>query len=144
MSQQLAPPQFEKLMEVADNLADIQQGLNYAIEIGRPRNKRTLDVTPEGLARRLREAADRLDGLARQRKHSEETEVPHEDLVEDLLRVADSAEQLTAHATQVEDIPLPMRADITDRLIQFTCFIRLLARQLDGLGQKTANVPVDA
>lgn len=144
MSEQLPQPQREKLIEVVENLADIQMGLHYAIEIGWPRNRRTLDIAPKGLAKQLREVADRLDGLARQRDHSKETEMPHQDLVEDLLRAADNAERLTARAAEVEDIPLPMRAGITDRLMQLTCLIRLLARQLDGLGEKTANIPVDA
>lgn len=144
MSEQLPQHHREKLIEVAENLADIQMGLHYAIEIGRPSNKRTLDIAPDGLAKRLREAADRLDGLARQRCHSKETEMPRQKLVEDLLRAADNTERLTACAAIVEDIPLPMRAGITDRLMQLTCLIRLLARQLDPTGEKTANVPVDA
>ena len=144
MSERLPQPHREKLIEVADNLADIQVGLYCAIEIGPPRNKRTLDIAPDSLAKRLREAADRLDGLARKRQHSKETEMPHQELIEDLLRAADNTERLTARAAGVEDIPLPMRAGITDRLLQLTCLIRLYARQLDGLGAKTANVRVDA
>ena len=67
----------------------------------------------------------------------------HQEFVEDLLRAADNTERLTARAAEVEDIPLPMRAGITDRLMQLTCLIRLLAHQLDGLGEKTFNVPMD-
>ena len=68
----------------------------------------------------------------------------HQDLVEDLLRAADNTEELTAHAAVVEGIPLPMRAGITDRLMQLTCLIRLLARMIDHGGKQTINVPVDA
>ena len=69
--------------------------------------------------------------------------MPHQELVEDLLHVADNTEQLTARAMEVEDVPLPIRAGIADRLMQLTGLIRLLARQLDSTGEKTANIPVD-
>ena len=141
LSQQLPVPQREKLIEVLENLADVQQGLYYAIEFGRPRNKRTLDVTPNGLAKRLRKVADRLDGLARQQNYSEESEISHQGLVEDLLRAADNTEQLLARAAEVENIPLPVRAVITEHLIQNSHLIRLLARQIDHDGEGTANTP---
>jgi len=133
----------EHVAEVADNLADVLTALPSIGEIDRPR-KKTLEIIPEGLAKRLRTMADRLDKTAGKRARPKEVCMSAETLVERLLQTADNAERLAAHAAKVEDIPLPIRAGITDRLIQLTCLIRLLARQIDHEGKKTANVPVDA
>ena len=69
MSQTLPQPLRETLIEVEERRAHIQRGFYYAIEIGQARSKTTLNIAPDILAKRLRDAADRLDGLARQRCH---------------------------------------------------------------------------
>ncbi len=68
------------------------------------------------------------------------------DLVEELLHVADKAELLTAEVTKTEGLPLPMRAGISDRLLQLISLLRLTAAEIDrSLGtHKTFNVPIDS
>ena len=67
-------------------------------------------------------------------------------LVEELLQVADRAEFVTAQVDKAEDLPLPMRAGIADRLLQLTSLLRLLAKELERpIGtDKTFNLPISA
>ena len=144
MAEQLPPAQRDSLIEVADNLADIQSGIHYVIELGQRRNKETLSVSPVDPAQKHRSVANRLEAIGRHPIPPGEPQVAHEDLIEGLLQVADNAEQLTAQAAKIEDIPLPMRAGITDRLVQVTCLLRLLAHEVDNDGLRRANIPMDA
>jgi hypothetical protein len=75
----------------------------------------------------------------------EERRMRSTQLIEELLQVADKAELLTAQVARAEDLPSPMRAGISDRLLQLTSLLRLTAAEIEHpLGtDKTLNVLVD-
>jgi len=67
-------------------------------------------------------------------------------LVEELLQVADNAELLIPEVAETDNLPLPLRAGLSDRLLQLVSLLRLSAKEIERpLGaDKTFNLPVDA
>jgi len=109
---------------------------------GLDRNVRRTRLTE--LSRRLRRLADRLDEDETTRNKDREMRSLH--VVEELLQVADKAELLTSQIARQEDLPLPIRAGITDRALQLTSLLRLLAAEIERpMGtDKTFNLPTSA
>lgn len=97
-----------------------------------------------GLSRRLHRLADRLK--QDQTTDNKDWRMRSTQLVEELLQVADKAELLIAQVTEAEELPLPMQAGISDRLLQLTSLLRVNAAEIERpLGtDKTHNVPIDA
>ena len=132
------------LEEVADALGDAQMSLAGVIEYGGRLDGAARRARLASVSRHLRRLADRLE--REQTTGKRERRMRSLQLVEELLQIADKAEFLTAQVTQTEDLPLPMRAGISDRLLQLTSLLRLTAAEIERpLGtDKTLNVPVDA
>ena len=107
---------------------------------GLDRNVRRTKLTE--LSRRLRRLADRLDKDETTRNKDREMRSLH--VVEELLQVADKAELLTSQIARQEDLPLPIRAGITDRALQLASLLRLLAAEIERpMGtDKAFNLPI--
>ena len=145
MSPRPCPAPLRQTLEtVADALGDAQISLAGVIEYGGglDRNVRRTRLTE--LSRRLRRLADRLDEDETTRNKDREMRSLH--VVEELLQVADKAELLTSQIARQEDLPLPIGAGITDRALQLTSLLRLLAAEIERSmsTDKTFNLPISA
>jgi hypothetical protein len=132
------------LEEIADALGDAQMSLAAVIELGGGLEDAARRARVAMVSRRLRRLAERLE--PGQSKKDQERPMRPPQLVEELLQVADNAELLIPEVAETDNLPLPLRAGLSDRLLQLVSLLRLSAKEIERpLGaDKTFNLPVDA
>ena len=121
----------DALQGTADEMADVQQALMYVLF---KRERQTLDAGRErewlgGLALRLRTIANRCDPS--QRNPNKEIPMNGSSLSNDLRNLAQNASKIMGRVAVAPSLPEPLRAGITDRVLQLSSLLDLLAHQID-------------